>query len=32
MFNYNHVHFDDYVADADGDWEDAFLARFQLDF
>jgi len=32
MFNYNHVHFDDYVADADGEWEDAFLARFQLDF
>jgi phosphate-selective porin OprO/OprP len=32
MFNYNHVHFDDYVEDADGDWEDAFLARFQLDF
>jgi phosphate-selective porin len=32
MFNYNHVDFDDYVEDADGDWEDAFLARFQLDF
>jgi phosphate-selective porin OprO/OprP len=32
MLNYNHVDFDDYVQDADGDWEDAFLARFQLDF
>lgn len=32
MFNYNHVHFDDYVAAADGSWEDVFLARFQLDF
>jgi len=32
MFNYNHVDFNDYVEDADGDWEDAFLARFQLDF
>ncbi len=32
MFNYNHVDFNDYVQDADGDWEDAFLARFQLEF
>jgi phosphate-selective porin len=32
MFNYNHVSFDDYVADADGDYEDVFMARFQLDF
>jgi phosphate-selective porin OprO/OprP len=32
MFNYNHVEFDDYVADADDDDEDVFMARFQLDF
>jgi len=32
MLNYNHVDFNDYVQDADGDWEDAFLARFQLEF
>ena len=32
MFNYNYVEFDDYVADADDDHEDVFMARFQLDF
>lgn len=32
MFNYNHVEFDDYIADAKDDEEDVFLARFQLDF
>ena len=32
MFNYNYVDFDDYVADADDDHEDVFMARFQLDF
>ena len=32
MFNYNYIEFDDYVRDADDDREDAFLARFQLEF
>ena len=32
MVNYNRVEFDDYVREADDDWEDVFLARFQLEF
>jgi len=32
MLNYNHISFDDYVLEADGDNEDVFLARFHIEF